>query len=151
MYNQPTIRLPNGRMQGTLYKNPIDCLWKTVQAEGIFGWYKGPSVPHPCRCIFNVIFSPPQVQLHISYGSLLIREPRDFFCPCHNWWPWAALESSHSLRTTWFLTYIKASGIEINDIPEPIDVWICVIIPSLLRGQTVCWKLESDHAVYIYI
>jgi len=41
MYNQPTIRLPNGRMQGTLYKNPIDCLWKTIKTEGIFGWYKG--------------------------------------------------------------------------------------------------------------
>jgi solute carrier family 25 protein 34/35 len=52
MYNQPTIRLPNGRMEGTLYKNPIDCLWKTVKAEGIFGWYKGLSVRHPCRFIF---------------------------------------------------------------------------------------------------
>ncbi|KAG5342050.1 hypothetical protein C0989_005730 [Termitomyces sp. Mn162] len=41
MYNQPTIRGPDGRLQGTLYKNPIDCLWKTFQAEGVYGWYKG--------------------------------------------------------------------------------------------------------------
>ncbi|KAF9245841.1 mitochondrial carrier domain-containing protein [Melanogaster broomeanus] len=34
VYNQPTVRLPNGRLQGTLYKNPIDCLWKTFKAEG---------------------------------------------------------------------------------------------------------------------
>ncbi|KAH0838072.1 mitochondrial carrier domain-containing protein [Lanmaoa asiatica] len=25
VYNQPTIRLPDGRLQGTLYRNPIDC------------------------------------------------------------------------------------------------------------------------------
>lgn len=43
MYNQPTIRLPNGKTQGTLYKNPMDCLLKTVRTEGIFGWYKGNS------------------------------------------------------------------------------------------------------------
>ncbi|KAG8219561.1 mitochondrial carrier [Butyriboletus roseoflavus] len=41
VYNQPTIRLPNGRLQGTLYRNPIDCLWKTFKTEGVFGWYKG--------------------------------------------------------------------------------------------------------------
>ncbi|KAG6900509.1 hypothetical protein C0993_009462 [Termitomyces sp. T159_Od127] len=41
MYNQPTIRGPDGRLQGTLYRNPIDCLWKTFQAEGVRGWYKG--------------------------------------------------------------------------------------------------------------
>jgi len=41
MYNQPTKRMPDGRLVGTLYKNPIDCLWKTLQIEGPFGWYKG--------------------------------------------------------------------------------------------------------------
>ncbi|EGN99496.1 hypothetical protein SERLA73DRAFT_182472 [Serpula lacrymans var. lacrymans S7.3] len=41
LYNQPTKRLPNGTLIGTLYKNPIDCLWKTIQAEGIRGCYKG--------------------------------------------------------------------------------------------------------------
>ena len=41
MYNQPTTQLPNGKVIGTLYKNPIDCLWKTFKTEGIRGWYKG--------------------------------------------------------------------------------------------------------------
>jgi solute carrier family 25 protein 34/35 len=41
MYNQPTVLGPNGKMVGTLYKNPIDCLWKTAKAEGLRGWYKG--------------------------------------------------------------------------------------------------------------
>ena len=41
MYNQPTVKGPDGRIVGTLYKNPIDCLWKTFKAEGIRGWYKG--------------------------------------------------------------------------------------------------------------
>ena len=41
MYNQPTVKGPNGRTVGTLYKNPVDCLWKTFKAEGIRGWYKG--------------------------------------------------------------------------------------------------------------
>jgi len=48
MYNQPTGRLPDGKTVGLLYKNPIDCLWKTFKAEGIFGWYKG-SVAHFLR------------------------------------------------------------------------------------------------------
>ncbi|WOO82223.1 Mitochondrial oxaloacetate transport protein [Vanrija pseudolonga] len=42
MYNQPTIKDPvTGKTRGALYTNPIDCLWKTAQAEGIKGWYKG--------------------------------------------------------------------------------------------------------------
>jgi solute carrier family 25 protein 34/35 len=41
MYNQPMERRPDGRLIGTLYKNPIDCLWKTFKAEGIRGLYKG--------------------------------------------------------------------------------------------------------------
>jgi solute carrier family 25 protein 34/35 len=39
---EPTIKDPiTGRVRGTLYNNPIDCLWKTFKAEGIAGWYKG--------------------------------------------------------------------------------------------------------------
>ncbi|OAX40072.1 mitochondrial carrier [Rhizopogon vinicolor AM-OR11-026] len=41
VYNQPTTRSSNGRLVGALYKNPIDCLWKTFKTEGVFGWYKG--------------------------------------------------------------------------------------------------------------
>jgi len=41
MYNQPTTRLPSGKMVGTLYRNPIDCLWKTLRTEGPLAWYKG--------------------------------------------------------------------------------------------------------------
>ncbi|KZT43856.1 mitochondrial carrier [Sistotremastrum suecicum HHB10207 ss-3] len=41
MYNQPTTKLPTGRIVGLLYKNPIDCLWKTLRTEGAFAWYKG--------------------------------------------------------------------------------------------------------------
>jgi len=41
MYNQPTQKLPSGKVVGLLYKNPIDCLWKTVKTEGVRGWYKG--------------------------------------------------------------------------------------------------------------
>ncbi|KAF8634871.1 hypothetical protein AX15_000626 [Amanita polypyramis BW_CC] len=48
MYNQPTTQLPNGKAVGTLYKNPIDCLWKTFKTEGVRGWYKG-STAHLLR------------------------------------------------------------------------------------------------------
>ncbi|KAF8323850.1 oxaloacetate carrier [Clavulina sp. PMI_390] len=41
VYNQPTQKLPDGRTIGLLYTGPFDCLWKTLKAEGIFGWYKG--------------------------------------------------------------------------------------------------------------
>ncbi|KAJ8084517.1 Mitochondrial oxaloacetate carrier protein [Marasmius tenuissimus] len=41
VYNQPTMRTPEGKLVGTLYRNPIDCLWKTFKAEGVRGWYKG--------------------------------------------------------------------------------------------------------------
>ncbi|QRV97766.1 mitochondrial carrier protein [Ceratobasidium sp. AG-Ba] len=41
MYNQPTVMGPNGRVVGALYKNPIDCLWKTLKTEGALAWYKG--------------------------------------------------------------------------------------------------------------
>ncbi|KAF9041810.1 oxaloacetate carrier [Hymenopellis radicata] len=41
MYNQPTKRNEAGKLVGALYKNPIDCLWKTFKVEGVRGWYKG--------------------------------------------------------------------------------------------------------------
>lgn len=41
MYNQPTKRNEAGRVVGVLYRNPIDCLWKTFKTEGVRGWYKG--------------------------------------------------------------------------------------------------------------
>ncbi|THH26783.1 hypothetical protein EUX98_g7405 [Antrodiella citrinella] len=41
MYNQPTKQLPDGRHVGTLYKGPIDRLWKKAKTEGIMAWYKG--------------------------------------------------------------------------------------------------------------
>ncbi|KAJ7170181.1 mitochondrial carrier domain-containing protein [Mycena filopes] len=56
MYNQPTILGPTGKMVGTLYKNPIDCLWKTAQAEGVRGWYKG-STAHFLRIAPHTIIT----------------------------------------------------------------------------------------------
>ncbi|KAI0004194.1 oxaloacetate carrier [Russula compacta] len=41
MYNQPTTQLPNGMIVGTLYKSPLDCLWKTITTEGPLALYKG--------------------------------------------------------------------------------------------------------------
>ncbi|KAF8665438.1 hypothetical protein AX16_000457 [Volvariella volvacea WC 439] len=56
MYNQPTRRLPDGRIEGTLYKSPIDCLWKTFKIEGIRGWYKG-STAHFLRIAPHTIIT----------------------------------------------------------------------------------------------
>ncbi|KAJ7492334.1 mitochondrial carrier domain-containing protein [Mycena latifolia] len=56
MYNQPTVMGPNGKMVGTLYKNPIDCLWKTVKTEGVRGWYKG-STAHFLRIAPHTIIT----------------------------------------------------------------------------------------------
>jgi solute carrier family 25 protein 34/35 len=33
--------LPNGKVVGALYKNPIDALLKILRTEGPLGWYKG--------------------------------------------------------------------------------------------------------------
>jgi solute carrier family 25, member 34/35 len=47
VYNQPTTVGVDGKVRGALYKNPIDCLWKTFKAEGVRGWYKGEdTLPH---------------------------------------------------------------------------------------------------------
>ncbi|KAK2461434.1 hypothetical protein APHAL10511_005897 [Amanita phalloides] len=56
MYNQPTTQLPNGKVVGTLYKNPIDCLWKTFKTEGVYGWYKG-STAHFLRIAPHTIIT----------------------------------------------------------------------------------------------
>ncbi|KAJ3730121.1 mitochondrial carrier domain-containing protein [Lentinula guzmanii] len=54
MYNLPTIRNADGKMVGALYKDPIDCLWKTVKTEGVRGWYKG-STAHFLRIAPHII------------------------------------------------------------------------------------------------
>ncbi|KAI0669099.1 oxaloacetate carrier [Trametes maxima] len=65
MYNQPTVRGPDGRMVGTLYKNPFDCLWKTFKAEGLYGWYKG-STAHFLRIA-------PHTIITLTSNDLIIR------------------------------------------------------------------------------
>ncbi|KAI9462423.1 oxaloacetate carrier [Lactarius psammicola] len=56
MYNQPTMQLPSGRMVGSLYKNPFDCLWKTVTTEGPLALYKG-STAHFLRIAPHTIIT----------------------------------------------------------------------------------------------
>ncbi|EIM92891.1 oxaloacetate carrier [Stereum hirsutum FP-91666 SS1] len=56
VYNQPTQKLPNGRIVGTLYKSPIDCLWKTFKTEGPLAWYKG-STAHFLRIAPHTIIT----------------------------------------------------------------------------------------------
>ncbi|KAI9512876.1 oxaloacetate carrier [Russula earlei] len=56
MYNQPTTRLSNGSIIGTLYKNPIDCLWKTITTEGPLALYKG-STAHFLRIAPHTIIT----------------------------------------------------------------------------------------------
>ncbi|KAJ2935637.1 hypothetical protein H1R20_g1460, partial [Candolleomyces eurysporus] len=56
VYNQPTVIGPDGKSRGALYKNPIDCLWKTFKAEGVRGWYKG-STAHFMRIAPHTIIT----------------------------------------------------------------------------------------------
>jgi len=56
MYNQPTIPGPHGKLKGKLYKNPLDCLWKTFKTEGVYGWYKG-STAHFLRIAPHTIIT----------------------------------------------------------------------------------------------
>ncbi|GAA96845.1 uncharacterized protein L969DRAFT_478866 [Mixia osmundae IAM 14324] len=57
MYNQsPNAIGPDGKPRGLLYKNPIDCLWKTLRAEGVRGWYKG-STAHLMRIAPHTIIT----------------------------------------------------------------------------------------------
>ena len=58
MYNQPTIQTPDGRHIGALYKNPLDCLWKTLKAEGPLGWYKGMVLSYLVRSACNDVLIP---------------------------------------------------------------------------------------------
>src|SRR6266850_745176 len=53
MYNQPTTQLPNGKIVGTLYKSPIDCLWKTIRTEGPLALYKGNDLETFSRLVKN--------------------------------------------------------------------------------------------------
>ncbi|KAF9650280.1 mitochondrial carrier [Thelephora ganbajun] len=64
VYNQPTTRLPNGTHVGTLYENPIDCLWKTLKTEGPLAWYKG-STAHFLRIA-------PQTIITLTANDILL-------------------------------------------------------------------------------
>lgn len=70
VYNQPTTRLPNGTYVGTLYKNPIDCLWKTLKTEGPLAWYKG-STAHFLRIA-------PHTIVTLTVNDLLLNLYREF-------------------------------------------------------------------------
>ncbi|GLB35840.1 putative mitochondrial carrier (TC 2.A.29) family protein [Lyophyllum shimeji] len=70
MYNQPTIRTADGRLRGTLYKNPIDCLWKTFKVEGIRGLYKG-STAHFMRIA-------PHTIVTLTANDLILGLYKDF-------------------------------------------------------------------------
>jgi solute carrier family 25 protein 34/35 len=48
LYNQPTLRLPNGTIRGALYTGPVDCFVKIVRTEGPLALYKG-SLAHLLR------------------------------------------------------------------------------------------------------
>ncbi|KAI0322992.1 oxaloacetate carrier [Amylostereum chailletii] len=56
VYNQPTKIMPNGKIVGLLYRNPIDCLWKTFKTEGPLAWYKG-STAHFLRIAPHTIIT----------------------------------------------------------------------------------------------
>ncbi|THH29055.1 hypothetical protein EUX98_g5130 [Antrodiella citrinella] len=77
MYNQPTKQLPDGRHVGTLYKGPIDCLWKTAKTEGIMAWYKG-STAHFLRIAPHTIVTLTANDLIINlYKSIRDKNLRD--------------------------------------------------------------------------
>ncbi|TCD68317.1 Mitochondrial oxaloacetate carrier protein [Steccherinum ochraceum] len=77
MYNQPTKQLPDGRHVGTLYKGPIDCLWKTAKAEGILAWYKG-STAHFLRIAPHTIVTLTANDLIINlYKSIRDKNLKD--------------------------------------------------------------------------
>jgi solute carrier family 25 protein 34/35 len=50
------MQLPNGRIVGTLYKNPFDCLWRTITTEGPLALYKG-STAHFLRIAPHTILT----------------------------------------------------------------------------------------------
>ncbi|SCV71234.1 BQ2448_2822 [Microbotryum intermedium] len=70
MYNQsPNSLGPDGKLRGLLYKNPIDCLYKTWRAEGIRGLYKG-TTAHLMRVAphTHVLIRPHAI---VDHGSVL--------------------------------------------------------------------------------
>ena len=73
MCNQPTVKKPNGRTIGLLYSNPIDCLWKTLRAEGIFGWYKG-TTAHFLRIAPHTYVAPVSEFMHHVYSKYGLAE-----------------------------------------------------------------------------
>jgi len=77
MYNQPTKVMPDGRHVGLLYKNPIDCLWKTLKTEGPLGWYKG-STAHFLRIAPHTIITLTANDMIIRlYKKILFGAPKD--------------------------------------------------------------------------
>ncbi|KAG7099662.1 hypothetical protein E1B28_001488 [Marasmius oreades] len=76
MYNQPTTRTPDGKLVGALYRNPIDCLWKTFKAEGIRGWYKG-STAHFMRIAPHTIVTLTANDLIINIYKKVRRKEND--------------------------------------------------------------------------
>ncbi|KAI0033979.1 oxaloacetate carrier [Vararia minispora EC-137] len=71
VYNQPTQKLSNGKIVGTLYRNPIDCLWKTFKTEGPLAWYKG-STAHFFRIAPHTIITLTANDLIINLYKKLI-------------------------------------------------------------------------------
>jgi len=65
MYNQPTVMGPHGRRVGALYKNPIDCLWKTLKTEGALAWYKG-STAHFLRIAPHTIITLTANEIYMA-------------------------------------------------------------------------------------
>ncbi|KAK9900878.1 mitochondrial carrier [Cystobasidium minutum MCA 4210] len=73
MYNQsPNALGPDGKVRGLLYKNPIDCLYKTFKTEGVMGWYKG-STAHLLRIaphtVLTLVFNEQLTQKYASFKS----------------------------------------------------------------------------------
>ncbi|KAG8722090.1 Mitochondrial oxaloacetate carrier protein [Ceratobasidium sp. 394] len=66
MYNQPTVMGPKGRMIGTLYKNPVDCLWKTLKTEGALACYKG-STAHFLRIAPHTILTLTANEIYMGF------------------------------------------------------------------------------------
>ncbi|KAL7004369.1 Mitochondrial oxaloacetate carrier protein [Cystobasidiomycetes sp. EMM_F5] len=73
MYNQsPNSIGPDGKMRGLMYKNPIDCLYKTFKAEGVRGWYKG-STAHLLRIaphtVLTLVFNEQLGQYYSKFKA----------------------------------------------------------------------------------
>ncbi|PCH39040.1 oxaloacetate carrier [Wolfiporia cocos MD-104 SS10] len=65
VYNQPTMVMPDGRLVGKLYKNPLDCMWKTLKIEGLHGWYKGATA--------QFCFLLPQTIILLTANDIIVR------------------------------------------------------------------------------